>query len=449
MPSNKTIVSREQRQIVLHSAVIQEPEHAPLRSVLEKYETITEKILECDDSIDQRTKDIIRNAFMEIYNIARQEWESVRENTEGNTNCSLCNQPNKLIFFIRNKFNGNTLNVGSSCITHFSNLRDANTGESIAKIRSRILRSQDLINRKTDFRLEYKDLEKVLSRYRKILDRSEFLLPEPYYGVLSRYIESISNFERDYLSGKIPKSDLSKLKVILELCENYVENYVLHWLKEQDSENKLLCEIQLTTWLENQKETAIIETIRSNNSRIDISIINKIYETSFVEKQLPFLRKQLESLFLTIELYNGRIYVTLDEKKLKDLVFFCSPKVFMEQFGKQVFIPNPANIDVGYCLRNILTLDEPEITGLIEVLNTQYRGNYKFLFDDDTKQVYIIRGNRYVISNFNSITKRLLPYTIRKEFLEISKQMFFERFTGWQPLESFDEDKLYKLGLYE
>ena len=193
MPSNKTIVSREQRQIVLHSAVIQEPEHAPLRSVLEKYETITDKILECDDSIDQRTKDIIRNAFMEIYNIARQEWESVRENTEGNTNCSLCNQPNKLIFFIRNKFNGNTLNVGSSCITHFSNLKDANTGESIAKIRSRILRSQDLINRKTDFRLQYKDLEKALSRYRKILDRSEYLLPEPYYGVLSRYIESILN----------------------------------------------------------------------------------------------------------------------------------------------------------------------------------------------------------------------------------------------------------------
>lgn len=449
MQNNKTVVTKEQRQIVLHSAVIQDSEYNQLKSVLEKYESITDKELEEDPDIDQRIKDVIRNAFIHIYNDARKEWESVNQNDEGNTKCSLCNQPNKLIFFIKNKYNGNTLNVGSTCISHFSNLKDAKTGESTITIRSRFRRNQELVNRKTDFRVKYDNLGEILTRYQDVLNNSKCLLAEPYYGTLSHYIDLITRFEKEYLSGKIPKKNLDELETLIASCTKYVDKNVRGWINKQDINYKLLCNRQLANWLENQKKYDVINTIRNNNSRVEISVIQSLYEINFLEKQLPLLREKLRSIFNSIKIYDNKVFVTLKDQKLKDLVFYCTPKVFMEHFGRIIFVDLPTNLNVYYCLKNVVNIDEPETVCLIEVLNKFYRGSFKFLLDEETQQIYIIRGNRYVLSNISNLTRRLAPYFIKNDFLEISMKMFFDRFTNWLELEKLDEDKLYKLGLYD
>ena len=60
-------------------------------------------------------KDILKKNVESEWNAERV----IKTDNDKKIKCSLCNTPNKYIFFIKNKINGKVLNVGSSCIKKF------------------------------------------------------------------------------------------------------------------------------------------------------------------------------------------------------------------------------------------------------------------------------------------------------------------------------------------
>ena len=92
-----------------------------------------------------------------------KEWYAERvieEDPDKKVRCGLCNTPNKYLYFIRNRLNGETLNVGSSCITKFPGMEGYIEQK---KQMIQIHKNHRVAARRMEFHTRFPDVEKIIS----------------------------------------------------------------------------------------------------------------------------------------------------------------------------------------------------------------------------------------------------------------------------------------------
>ena len=104
-----------------------------------------------------------------------------------------------LAICIQNKYNGHTLNVGSSCVLYFENyLTNKASDEAFTTYRKRIEKENAIISRKTEFAAEYPELNKILFNYAQTRDNSKILLSKSLFEKLNSFINQIELFRSNY-----------------------------------------------------------------------------------------------------------------------------------------------------------------------------------------------------------------------------------------------------------
>jgi hypothetical protein len=101
--SNKTIVSLEERQLMLYSNALKQ--FPRIKRKLEEYEIIKEYDLQDPRKFDGADRDFFRYSFKKLMDEASREWMATGTTKEEPSNnpknwikCSLCKTPNKYIF---------------------------------------------------------------------------------------------------------------------------------------------------------------------------------------------------------------------------------------------------------------------------------------------------------------------------------------------------------------
>lgn len=447
LKKRKSYAYRQERKLVLESEVISNPEYINLKQYLEKHEIISEDTFEVDPDIDDATKNIIRYSFHNIYEEAAREWKAISQTDYDQTNCSLCNEPNKIIFYIENKYNGHTLNVGSSCIQYFENyITNDASDESFTEYRKRIEKDKKVVFRKAEFLTEYPEINNILFHIGQTRDNAKILLPKAQYDKLNDFIKQIEMFRTDYFNSKITQGNLKDLHNIIKECDNYIINDVDPWVSNNQG-TPFICDLDGKKLLESKKKDSIIEKLRGNGSLFNDETIREFDSPSFFQEQLSTFKERLASClsYIALDKNNITVYVVLNNRALREVGFTCSISEFMRNFGPCLF-----NENIKYNLIDCLAIfkfnnDINNIFTFLDVLDSKWSPDYEFLYDEK-KFCYIIisykRESYCIYNNSNAILKVLLPHIINNSNAE---NTFFSRLQNWEPLNNFDKRYLKEL----
>ena len=439
----KSYVNKEQRIIVLNSSIINNNEYKNLKEVLEKHQAIYESTLEQDEKINNRTKDILRHSFIEIYHIARSEWRAINKQESGNTNCSLCNQPNKLIFFIENKFNESQLNVGSTCIDHFKGvIENKMTDESFETLKNRLLRENREIDRKTEFRKEYPTLDAMLRKYNNIAENSSLLLPMSLYRFIIDCISAIHDFRTKYFKGKIPKAKLKDLHLTIQKIDTFIEDTIDPWISENQS-NDFVVTLDDKKWLEMNKKDNIVVYLRENQSLISEDTIEHFGYQSFLKKHIVVIRNSLAGV-RKLSLSQWGAIVTLNNSNYGNIRFSASFSEIIKNFGCSIF---DSNEKYGFddCIKifrfhNIID----NVYVLVYSLDKLFNG-YEFYYSENIDRITIIsklRNSYCEYNNSETLFEYIGKYMRDYNTINNAEHFFFERLRWKLITYEYKEDYL-------
>lgn len=440
----KAFVIRQESTLVLKSSIINEPEYSDLKNYLLKHETVDAKTF-VDDKPDETTEQIIRYSFSDIVKQSTKEWRAISLTDYANKNCSLCNQPNKIIYYIKNKINGNTLNVGSSCVTYFENeLKNDITTESFIDYRKRVEKDIKLNSRKVEFMAEYPDINKVVYKFTNFREHADILLPKIHYEKITEYVNAITQFKGSYLSGKINHCDLITLHPIIKACIDYIDNIVNPWI-DKNRNNPFICTDEANRWFISKKKEKVVEALRANNSTFDINTICEYDNPKFLEKHISDFKTKLSQTISSLTLSKDKItvYVTLNKNVLSEIVFFCNVSEFIRNYGQCLFVDIPS-FTIRYCLSNLKFQNSVDnIYKLTNSLNSIWYKEYEFLYDAK-KYCYIILSynrNAFHTYNGNNLSRYIIPYMMNKH----NSELFFKNLNKWEPFELLETKYLNAL----
>ena len=139
----ETIIDTRAGRILLKSEIIKEKEYEWLKILLEESNDYTVKTSQLANLEDKHQTFLTSSLYKNLYKNASDEWKIDHlDDTEEKLECSLCGQKDtKKKFYIKNKINNTMLNVGSTCINNFMDIRDIN-GKTVAEVNKEWERQQ-------------------------------------------------------------------------------------------------------------------------------------------------------------------------------------------------------------------------------------------------------------------------------------------------------------------
>lgn len=446
---NELLVNRQENIIVLNSNVIEKEEYISLKGVLERYKIIHESDLERDELIDNHTKEYIRIGFREIFRIARTEWKAVDKYEYGDTNCALCNQPNKLIFYIENLLNGNTLNVGSSCIEYFKGIKNEISDEPLEKTRNRLRKEQNLIEKRMAFSKEYPDCQEKIDEIKHIAEEAPLLLPKSMYDELIRHATDIAVFQSQFKAGKIPMEKLGDLHPIISRATSLISDLVNPWLKKS-MDNPFVITLKDKKWLESQNRSALVDSLRENGSLLTLEAVSHLGHEDFVRRHIQKIQLALP-LLKDISIGSNRVNTRLHHPNFSQISLYSTYSALLKNFGALIIEQQNEEIHSipleKYVSAFELSPSESNIYDFIFTLDSLF-SNYSFYYAYRTEQITIVSNTRNAYKEYDSpvrLFQFIRQYMIDSKKIALAELNFFS-LIKWTPLtKQYKTDFLNKL----
>lgn len=322
-------IQAKERTLLLNSDVIKQFPSA--RKLLEENRDITDEFI---GNLSKEQSNFFNNVLPKVLKQAINEWKGdpkqmkdMGTNPFGWMHCSLDNQPNRYIFYIINKLNGTSLNVGSECINHFWDSWGSNfEGKTIAQLKRDAVRVRML----NDLNDKIPGIEKIIDSWNLPVTGCEIILPrsleKPYLDLGKR----ASALFEGYLNEKEYGDYEKDLKTILEqqnILISEIEEYVLRKYPE-----KFIPRKEIRIWLKNNGLTTVIDRL------IDDGVITwgtafKIEEPSFMKSIVVEINHGIRGVGLQVvsvdDTRRGYVLETIGKDKIQlfakhsDLIFYC------------------------------------------------------------------------------------------------------------------------------
>lgn len=330
-------IQAKERTLLLNSDVITQFPH--VMKLLEENKDITDEFI---GTLPKEQSNFFINVLPRVLKQAINEWkgdpkqlEDMGPNASGWMRCSLDNQPNRYIFYIKNTLNGTSLNVGSDCITHFWGSWSSNyEGKNMAQLKRDAgrLRLFSVLNDKMP------GVGRIIESWNLLVSDCEIILPrsleKPYLDLGRR----ASTIYENYLCEKECGDYEEQLKTILENRKTLIseiEEYILLKYPEKYVPKK---EVRL--WLKNNRLPKVVDML-IDDGEITWKTAHRIEEPAFMRSiigELDYGMKDIDLHVVSAEVaLGGYVIETISKDKVqlfskhRDLILYCGWLLFNEK----------------------------------------------------------------------------------------------------------------------
>jgi len=367
-----------------------------------------------------------KNIIRPLLKQAGEEWKGndellnpVEDLGDKRIKCSLCNTPNRMIHYIKNKINGTKLNVGGDCIKQFVEFEGLQFGKS----RSQLISEAKKIRRIAEINDKCNDIGNILEAWDRKIDNYEVMIPnfirEPYLALGEKIKEKYNG----YLDLKYKENVIDE---IVQLFNQYSRHYI-KMIENYENEHKsktFVVTRAIVRWLERENEYQLISELRKTGY-LDENTIGKIYETNFIRSMQANIVDLLESLPLLVERFDyedSQIIINLDMYN-GSIWLACPFSKFMRVFGC-LLISNGSLVKLT--LSNLVKVStffgNSSVEFLVDFIASEFRKNNSEIYFSLHEESF----SRNEVDIINIKKNEVLTYSLSK-FVEMYKVCVIER----------------------
>lgn len=399
-------IDKEKRVLLLHSEITKKPNW--FFELLAQNERITEKLV---SSLPPEHQSFIQHILPEVERQAIKEWERdmsqpvldmgpecIPECRAKWLNCSLSGTPNRHIFYIVNKLNGNKLNVGSECVNDFVDKKER---KDLEKDATKIFFLSHL-NEK------FPGIKDIVREWNSTLDRYPLMIPrhleEPYLDLGASVLEVYERFineqqKVDYAHYGIISKYLQERNVLLQQIEQYMQDNI-------GSENVPTREIEL--WLIKQRTKEADEGLRhlKDTGRISVFSAHRIREFNYMKSLMPKLNELLGTIGVVVsDVSRDKESYVLRPLPRERATLYCKHKQVLEQYGGIIYGNEQINPELQEIIEMGSVEDEETIYFIERKLRSILRKYSQEIIDSNFEFDEIILkqdSGRYIIDKLKA-----------------------------------------------
>ncbi|WP_283697383.1 hypothetical protein [Clostridium perfringens] len=324
--------------------------------------------------------DIIATAELReiLINDSASEWKQGEHIGEKNIPCELCgNKFSKQKFTIINKFNSNSMLVGSACICKFANINKIIKGENLNTIKN-----SEVFDRLVKFNKVYEKGKNEITYFIEEYNKFDISFPIEFDTEFEKIIKDSKKYYNDFKKGKIPESKLKEFQIykndfdhLKRKCKKFVS---------ENKNNKFICTKEIENELRDKKLYSTLKDIKSNNSLLKDWHIKYIENIKFIEQFIKEISCFFSKNYMDfLEINNKKIVVEGVKEYIEGLKFELSISQFMNHFSDVI---SKGNIyksdDILFHLR--ILKEKNNIFNYIDILyNILKKHKYYTSIDDE------------------------------------------------------------------
>lgn len=278
------------------------------------------------EKLDNKARIILTNKY-DFLQRCKSEWKFFDHDYSDKTKpCTLCHRATKEIYFIKNSFNGNVINVGSTCIDQFEG---SEAYEQIRKYKNQRERDKRIIEFKE---LEIDDLDFIknaMDNFHNI----DIQLPLALLNKIKYILDTLVNVKSGYINKGGKFNAVSSKFMSLKL------DYLTLWRQATDFYNtnkdkKLICDRETANWLHDY-DVILWETVASNDGCFTNETLKHITCEHYVNKHINEFRSCLADPNIKILNASGGIIIFNYKPKLNSnpISFTVDAAYFMKYIG--------------------------------------------------------------------------------------------------------------------
>ena len=336
--------------------------------------------------LDDSQKRYIDNRFGELLRFAISEWVVEYDRKEKNENqiinCELCGEKNiKYISKIKNPKNNKSLIVGSSCITDYSEMKDA-YGKTLSQLRkesssttNKILKNEEILEKRIP------NILNNIDTFNKIMYENEYIIRtdiEKKYEYLNK---EINNKYNKYL--KLKKINEEKLLEIENINSRVLEfiKKINEYIEECDNDVYGI-DKNISRWCYSNPNYNLLSKLKKDG-KITKDTISQIKEPKFLEKIIL----EFKDLFTSnnIHLKNNNI-----GKYFKASINDCNIYIdidssnFIDDYKDYLYGEKNIKINKDDLINDCIISDKKSLDNSLQlIINSNVsKSQYKYKFSD-------------------------------------------------------------------
>lgn len=444
--TTKSILSRDEISLLRNSEILKDTDlYGNLHTILIQLSVLKAVTLDnlIEYGLDDKGTTILMHKKGQLIDSVMQEWyveSKDAEDPDKKVKCGLCNTPNKYLYYIRNRLSNAQLNVGSSCMTKFSDIEGyANHKYQLGKIQ----RNHQQTKRWLKFIGKFPEAENIIDSANFYFDNLPILLPHDIYFPLEKVVNLLHVIRVQYVKyGKVPNETT---KDSFELFEESINEYNKLKVKSdafisQNINKHLICKRQEIDWMIQNKKNLLLNEISLNNGLYTIETLGEITSITFIKQNFNIFLKHIPTG--TINLVRPKdehssLYFTV--KQDRGCLYNVNIKKFMKQIGARCFFDADYIVseDDFFEVSKIIVSDK-NVEYITELLKANLSNmNYALLIDDNSKNLYLYHKSRKDIKVFSymDFLRFYDLHKIRKHKSEKDFNGFLITYKKWIPIE--------------
>ncbi len=343
--TNFSTILKPSITLLKYSSLSLDPENSWLMDILNKYDKLTYTDIICIPNLTTDQQSFLLNKLNLESDRISEEWNRASDVPIPNTNneqCELCgNKHCNEFYLIKNKYTGQELKVGSSCIKKYDKISKTFGTEGLDKV----LRSNRLA--KAKYIRENSIVENVGTKedtFKKWLNHKfDFILDNDTYVRRNNLIQNFTSNYNNFIDKGTKNS--SQLFDYLNSIKNDIrklDNNILIYQKTCDIHN-LDCPFYIKSWInknikslstQNNIYNFIIDKIMQNSGKVNADTIKYIYCDRYINEFIPYFNDKLRnSNALIKEVTNNSLILTIRNYNYD---FIIDLKNFMIYFGELI-----------------------------------------------------------------------------------------------------------------
>lgn len=371
-----------------------------------------------------------------VLTAASGEWQRTSEPPEDRgldkdlwARCMLCGTPNRYIYFIRNRRNGNELNVGSECIEHFG--IDPRTAKEDALLR-RKARETKL---KSDLNKLHPGAVRIIESLDADLDEFPLLIPDKLAQKYREFVADFGAVYRRYLEGKTEPQTVVDWLPYREQRLAEVEQYV-----QDNKDLPLVVTRELCATLMRSGKVSVVRSLGSGF--IDGRNVHELDVPDVMQQVAPmldgFLRPNKMSVVRVDE--KARAYVVSVQGIALD--WYCPHTQLLTVYGRMVFGEVSARpVSLPQLIKLSSIRDERSISTLLDMVNKAARQSAVRIVTHDSEygEVLLQLGgeDKYTLVKLPSFLNEFKDVAVSAAGVGNRLEAFAQRY-GDKPLSSED-----------
>lgn len=421
---NETIIDKRAGKILVESEVINNKENKWLKELLEEKSDNSVNIEQCK-KLDNSQKTFLKSSlYKDLYKNASDEWNIDHlDESEEKLECSLCGQKDtKKNYYIKNKISGKMLNVGSTCISNFRDIRDIN-GKTVKEIS----KEWEIQQRKKALNDTYNGIVEKIDNWNKKIDEIPTIIDGQLEEEYDRVYIKIQDLYSKFIKNR--KIDFELAKKINDLVyrgEEILEKIYKDIDSKKNNEWNITKEIKEWCYKDRDRNNIVIGFLKKDGvlgwrsaCRIyEINLVNKIvgkFKAIFNNSNIFIIGYNEKYNTITINIRDGNAYVARIDLE-------CSYPKFVQEYGGLIFEDETKyNNQKQFVIENSTIIESASID--MSISNIKHLFNKSNLrihsWNENYNEIVFTENNKdYIIINAKGFVNKFIKYVYASKLTE-------------------------------